>query len=84
MNGSSITNESSSSFRVDIGTISGLLLAFLCMGGALVYMGLEGHGMVNLAGFIDPPAIMMVIGGGLAVALVGFPITRVGSLFPIL
>lgn len=84
MNGSPLTNDASPSFRVDIGTITGLLLAFLCMGGALAYMGLEGHGMINVAGFIDPPAIMMVIGGGLAVALVGFPIARVGSLFPIL
>ena len=47
-------------------------------------MGLEGQGTVNLAGFIDPPAIMMVIGGGLAVALVGFPMSRVISLFPIM
>jgi chemotaxis protein MotA len=53
------------------------------MCGALVYMGLEGQGTINIAGFIDPPAIMMVIGGGMAVALVGFPLSRVLSLFPI-
>jgi chemotaxis protein MotA len=69
---------------LDIGTIGGLLLAFLSMTGALVYMGLEGQGTVNLAGFVDPPAIMMVLGGGLAVALVGFPISRVVSMFPIM
>jgi chemotaxis protein MotA len=84
MNGSPLSNTSATRFSLDIGTVSGLLLAILCMGGALTYMGLEGNGTVNVAGFIDPPAIMMVLGGGIAVALVGFPIARVGSLFPIL
>jgi chemotaxis protein MotA len=84
MNGIFISREISSRNRLDIGTFAGLVLAFSCMAGALVYMGLEGQGTVNLAGFIDPPAIMMVIGGGLAVALVGFPLSRVISLFPIM
>jgi chemotaxis protein MotA len=62
---------------MDIATAGGLVLGFLMMGGALFYMGTSGEGQVHLAGFIDPPAIMMVLGGGLAVALVGFPLHRV-------
>jgi chemotaxis protein MotA len=84
MNGLPVSRGMNTRTTLDIGTIGGLLLAFLSMTGALVYMGLEGQGTVNLAGFIDPPAIMMVLGGGLAVALVGFPISRVVSMFPIM
>jgi len=68
---------------MDIATVIGLVLGFAMMGGALAFMGMSGHGQVHLAGFIDPPAIMMVLGGGLAVALVGFPLKRVLSLIPI-
>ena len=61
---------------MDISTIIGLILAFAAMGGALAVMA--GHGgNVNLAGFIDPPAIIMVVGGTLCVTLVGFPMKRV-------
>jgi chemotaxis protein MotA len=66
---------------MDIATVLGLVLGFAAMGGALAFMGMSGEGSVNLAGFIDPPAILMVIGGGFAVALVGFPLKRVLSLF---
>jgi len=62
---------------MDFATVGGLLLGLVMMGGALFYMGSSGDGDVHLAGFIDPPAIMMVLGGGLAVVLVGFPIGRV-------
>ncbi len=68
---------------MDIATVGGLILGFAMMGGALFFMAMSGEGQVHLAGFIDPPAIMMVLGGGLAVALVGFPIKRVLSLVPI-
>ena len=68
---------------MDVTTVAGLILGFLMMGCALAFMGLTGEGGVNLAGFIDPPAIMMVIGGGAAVMLVGFPLHRVLSMFPI-
>jgi chemotaxis protein MotA len=61
---------------MDISTIIGLLLAFGAMGGALAVMARHG-GNVNLAGFIDLPAIIMVIGGTLCVSLVGFPMKRV-------
>jgi chemotaxis protein MotA len=62
---------------MDVSTIIGLLLAFGAMGGALAIMAGHGSGQVHLAGFIDPPAIIMVIGGALTVALVGFPMKRV-------
>ncbi len=62
---------------MDISTIIGLILAFSAMGGALAIMAGHGGGHVNLAGFIDPPAIIMVVGGALCVSLVGFPMKRV-------
>ena len=68
---------------MDIATLGGLILAFAAMGGALFLMAGHGGGhgsAVNLAGFIDPPAILMVIGGACAVCLVGFPLSRVLSL----
>jgi chemotaxis protein MotA len=67
---------------MDFATLGGLILAFGAMFGALFLMAGHGgsHGSVNLAGFIDPPAILMVIGGACAVALVGFPLSRVVSL----
>ena len=71
---------------MDVSTIGGLILAFLAMFGALFLMaghGGEGEGAINLAGFIDPPAILMVLGGAAAVALVGFPLHRVLSLFKV-
>ena len=68
---------------MDVTTVGGLILGFLMMGCALAFMGMSGEGGINLAGFIDPPAIMMVIGGGMAVMLVGFPLPRVLSMFHI-
>jgi chemotaxis protein MotA len=62
---------------MDISTFIGLVLAFAAMGGALAIMAGHGGGSVNLASFIDPPAIIMVIGGAMCVALVGFPMKRV-------
>jgi chemotaxis protein MotA len=69
---------------MDITTVGGLILGFLMMGCALAFMGMSGEGGVNVAGFIDPPAIMMVLGGGMAVMLVGFPLPRVLSMIPAL
>lgn len=63
--------------RMDISTIIGMIMAFAAMGGALAIMAGHGGGHVNLAGFIDPPAIIMVVGGALCVTLVGFPMKRV-------
>ena len=70
---------------MDLATIGGLILGFAMMAGALFVMGGHGaQGGVNLAGFIDPPAIMMVLGGAAAVALVGFPLHRVRSMLSVM
>ncbi len=69
---------------MDIATIAGIFGALGMMFGSLVVMELSGHGKVNYGAFIDPPAIMMVIGGGCSVALVGFPLRQVMALFKIL
>lgn len=69
---------------MDLATIFGLILGFTMMAGALLVMGFMGHGKVHLLGFIDPPAIMMVIGGGLAVAMVGFPMKQFLSLVQVI
>jgi chemotaxis protein MotA len=62
---------------MDLATVAGLFTAFAMMGGSLLVMGMEGKGAVNYGAFIDPPAIMMVIGGALGVGLVGFPLRNV-------
>ena len=58
---------------MDLATVGGLLVAFAMMGGSLLVMGMEGKGAVNYGAFIDPPAIMMVIGGALGVGLGRIP-----------
>lgn len=69
---------------MDFSTIFGLIMAVGMMFGSLVVMGAMGHGSVNYAAFIDPPAIMMVCGGGIAVALVGFPLRNVLGIFKVI
>lgn len=62
---------------MDLATVLGLIVGFAMMGGALAFMGWHSGGQLNLAGFIDPPSFMMVVGGTFAVALVGFPLYSV-------
>jgi chemotaxis protein MotA len=57
----------------------GLLIGFSMMIGVLFV----GEAKVSLLKFIDPPAMMMVFGGAVAVALVGFPLRQVLRLFAI-
>ncbi len=61
---------------MDFSTILGLLICLGAMAGALFLMAGHGGGNVNLAGFVDPPALLMVLGGTLTVVLVGFPMKR--------
>jgi chemotaxis protein MotA len=56
----------------------GLIIGFAMMLGVL----LVGESDISLMKFVDPPAIMMVFGGALAVAMVGFPLSQVFRLFP--
>jgi chemotaxis protein MotA len=62
---------------MDIGTVAGLLTAFAMMGGSLLMMGMTGKGAVNYGAFFDLPALLMVVGGSLGVALIGFPLRNV-------
>ena len=62
---------------MEISTVLGLVIGFSMMVGVL-FVG-EAH--VSLMKFIDPPAMMMVFGGAVAVALVGFPLRQVMRLF---
>jgi chemotaxis protein MotA len=65
---------------MEISTILGLLIGFAMMAGVLFV----GESNVSLTKFIDPPAMMMVFGGAIAVTLVGFPLKQVFNLFGIL
>ncbi len=55
----------------------GLLIGFSMMVGVLFV----GESDVALMEFVDPPAIMMVFGGALAVVMVGFPLHQVLRVF---
>jgi chemotaxis protein MotA len=61
-------------------TIVGLILGFASMCGVL----LLGKTEATLATFIDPPALLMVLGGAAAVTLIGFPSRQLQNLFAIL
>ena len=65
---------------MEISTILGLVIGF----GAMIGVLLVGESQVSLAKFIDLPAIMMVFGGAIAVALVGYPMKQVLNVFAIL
>jgi chemotaxis protein MotA len=61
-------------------TIVGLILGLASMCGVLML----GKTEASLATFIDPPALLMVLGGAAAVTLIGFPSRQLQSLFAIL
>jgi chemotaxis protein MotA len=65
---------------MEISTILGLIIGFAAMIGVLMF----GESEVSLAKFVDPPAIVMVFGGAVAVALVGYPLKQVINIFAIL
>lgn len=65
---------------MEVSTILGLIIGFCMMGGVLFV----GEADVSLMEFVDPAAIMMVGGGAIAVAMVGFPMKHTLSLFSIL
>ncbi len=65
---------------MEISTILGLIIGFSMMVGVLFV----GEAEVSLAKFIDPPAIMMVGGGAVAVALVGYPLKHVLGIFRVI
>ena len=65
---------------MEVSTILGLIIGFCMMGGVLFV----GEADVSLMEFVDPAAIMMVGGGAIAVALIGFPMKHNLSLFAII
>jgi chemotaxis protein MotA len=65
---------------MEISTILGLIIGFAMMVGCLMV----GEAEVSLKEFIDPPAIMMVGGGAIAVLLVGFPLKHIVGLWRVL
>lgn len=52
---------------MDIGTIVGIVLGFGLIANAIIMGG-------NAAGFIDPPSLMIVVGGTFAATLMSFPL----------
>ncbi len=60
---------------MDIATVIGILVAFGLVGFAI------GGGLPS---FIDPPSMMIVIGGTIGVVLVGYPLGKVLGLFGII
>jgi chemotaxis protein MotA len=65
---------------MEISTILGLIIGFAMMVGVLMV----GESRISLAKFVDPPAMMMVFGGAIAVTLVGFPLKQVLNIFGIM
>ncbi len=58
---------------MDIATVAGILGGFVLMLIALLLAGSHGGG-VSLGQFVDPPAAVMVVGGGLCVVLTSVPL----------
>ena len=65
---------------MELSTILGLIIGLAMMVGCLMV----GEAEVSLAKFVDPPAIMMVGGGAVAVLLVGFPMKHVLGLLRVI
>ena len=66
---------------MDIATISGIGGGFTLMIVALLLAGSHGNGHgVSLGQFIDPPAAIMVLGGGLCVVMTSVPLRKFLSL----
>ena len=65
---------------MEISTILGLIIGFAMMVGVLMV----GESHISLMKFIDPPAMMMVFGGAIAVTLIGFPLKQVLNIFGII
>src|SRR5580704_14488479 len=57
-------------------TLLGLFLGFVAMCGVLMF----GKTEASFATFIDPPALLMVFGGAVAVVLLGFPARQIRNL----
>lgn len=65
---------------MDIATLGGIVGGFTLMIVALLLAGSHGNGHVSLGQFIDPPAAIMVLGGGLCVVMTSVPLGKFLSL----
>lgn len=61
---------------MDIATLGGIGGGFILMLVALLLAGSHGNSGVSLGQFVDPPAAIMVIGGGLCVVLTSVPLKK--------
>ncbi|HEV7222159.1 MAG TPA: MotA/TolQ/ExbB proton channel family protein [Pirellulales bacterium] len=60
---------------MDIATLSGIVGGFTLMLAALLLAGSHGNGAgLSMGQFVDPPAAIMVLGGGLCVVLTSVPL----------
>jgi chemotaxis protein MotA len=60
---------------MDLASLIGVLMGFGMMLVALVLAGMHGDGQgIALGQFVDPPALVMVLGGGLSVVLTSVPL----------
>ena len=60
---------------MDIATLGGIVGGFVLMLAALLIAGSHGGGHgVSLGQFVDPPAAIMVLGGGLCVVMTSVPL----------
>lgn len=65
---------------MDIATLGGIVGGFTLMIVALLLAGSHGNGHVSLGQFLDPPAAIMVLGGGLCVVMTSVPLAKFLSL----
>jgi chemotaxis protein MotA len=59
---------------MDLGTIGGVVGGFALLLVALVMAASHGGSAVSLGQFIDPPAAILVLGGGLCVVMISVPL----------
>src|SRR5882757_340152 len=60
---------------MDIATLGGIVGGFVLMLAALIVAGGHGGGNgISLGQFVDPPAAILVVGGGLCVVLTSVPL----------
>ena len=59
---------------MDLASLIGVIMGFGLMFVALILAGSHGGGGVALGQFVDPPALVMVVGGGLSVVLTSVPL----------
>jgi chemotaxis protein MotA len=65
---------------MDLATVGGLVGGFVLLLTALVMAASHGGSAISLGQFIDPPAAILVLGGGLCVVMISVPLKKFLSL----